>query len=84
MTDKAWDEYTKAAEDIHEHHDIDKSLVKPGDYMAWAKESLQLSIDVVYNNFEPDQLPSEEYKAKALPILEERIMFGGERLAELM
>ena len=53
LTDKAWDEYTKAVEDIHEHHDIDKSLVKPGDYMAWAEESLQLSIDVVYNSKYP-------------------------------
>lgn len=59
-------------------------LVKPGEYAVWAKESLKLSIDVVYNNFKPGQIPSKEYKDKALPILEERIMFGGERLAEIV
>ena len=34
--------------------------------------------------FELGAEPSEEYKKQALPLLEERIMFGGARLAELI
>jgi len=84
LDETAWKEFTSTAEDYHQKHAIDQSLVKPGDYMGWAAESLKLSIDVVYNNFTADELPSEEYKAKALPIMEERVMYGGARLAELM
>lgn len=39
---------------------------------------------MVYKDFVPNEEPSEEYKAKALPILEERIMYGGRRLAEIV
>jgi len=34
--------------------------------------------------FEEGKVPSEEYKARALPKLEERMALGGRRLAELI
>ena len=36
LTESAWDEYTTGVEDLHDQRPIDMSLVKPGNYMAWA------------------------------------------------
>jgi len=38
----------------------------------------------VLTGFELNTEPSEEYKNKALTKIEERMMYGGRRLAELM
>ena len=69
-------------------------------FSEWSQEGLDLAISTVYEGmclessfyllfcvfagFEPNSEPTEEYKAKALPKIEERMMYGGRRLAELI
>lgn len=79
-----WQYYTEQAASISDSHPIDKTKVKPGQFMEWAKESLKLAMDTVYDGFEPNVTPSEAYKARALPLLEKRMHYGSERLARLV
>lgn len=50
----------------------------------WAQEGLELSISTVYAGFEPNEAPSQEYLDAALVKIEERMAYGGRRLAELI
>ena len=52
--------------------------------MAWAQESLKLSIETVYHGFVEGEEPSIAYKTAALDQLLYRIMYGGQRLADLI
>lgn len=52
--------------------------------MGWAQESFEVAKDYAYADFVEGEDPDQEYIDKALPILEERLMFGGARLAALM
>ena len=52
--------------------------------MTWATESLTIAKSTVYPDFVEHVLPTDEYEAAAKPIIEERLMFGGARLAALI
>ena len=54
----AWAYYTEQARLIHDDHPIQKEMIQPNEFMKWARESLKLSIDVVYGGFVPGETPS--------------------------
>ena len=45
---------------------------------------MQISKDYVYGGFVEGEAPSAEYKARALPKLQERMALGGHRLAKII
>lgn len=79
-----WTWFSEEADKLHMRHPVDKELLKPGQFGEWTFEGLDLAKSAVYAGFELGDEPSEAYKAQALPLLEERIMVGGARLAELI
>ena len=63
---------------------MDASAVHSGDFQEWADESYQMAKDFVYPDFVEHVVPTEEYKETRLPLLEERMVLGGARLAALI
>lgn len=55
-----------------------------GDFVQWAAEALEVSQTVVYPGFENGEDPDQEYRDAATPVILERMMYGGARLAALM
>lgn len=84
LNDTDWNWFSEQAALLDAAHPIDSSLILPGQFKDWAQEGLALAIKAVYDGFTPDQAPTEAYRARALPLLEERMMFGSRRLAELV
>src|ERR1043166_2726980 len=52
-------------------------------FEVWEKESIDIATTEVYKGVKRDELPSSDYKKKALRIAEERMALGGYRLGEL-
>lgn len=65
---------------------VDLSELHAGDWTTWAQEGLQLAKDYVYADYDQDlhSKPTDEYLETRLPIIQERIMYGGARLAALI
>ena len=84
MSSSDWDWYTSEAASLASSYPIDDDKIESGDYSTWANESLTIAQQVVYPNFVNHEVPSDSYKDAAKPIIEERLMFGGARLAALI
>lgn len=52
-------------------------------YDAWEKESVDIATTEVYKGIKRYEMPSDEYKKKALKIGQERMALGGYRLGDL-
>lgn len=59
-------------------------LNKPMDFMGWANESFALAKAVVYPGITEDTQPSDNYEAKATKVANQRVAWGGYRLAALL
>jgi len=81
---KEWTYYSTNAARILKEKKIDPEWIKSEQFSTWAQEDYAIARDYVYAGFEEGKVPSEEYKARALPKLEERMALGGRRLAELI
>lgn len=59
-------------------------MLAAGEFKTWGDESLEISKQYVYPGFTEHVLPTDDYKAIALPIIQDRLMYGGARLAALI
>jgi hypothetical protein len=57
------------------------SEVKDLNPMDWVHEGKDLAVNFVYRGIEPNQVPSEAYKAAQIKLCENRALLAGERLA---
>jgi hypothetical protein len=60
-----------------------KDRLAPAKYDVWEKESVDISTKEVYKGVNKGEVPSDEYRKKALNIAEERIALAGYRLGDL-
>jgi hypothetical protein len=60
--------------------------LKKTDFKDWAKEDLDLSINVVYPPFMDGKATeiSDDYVKAVYPVMEQRIALGGYRLSDLI
>lgn len=58
--------------------------IKILDERIWAKESNQISRDVVYDGITPDSTPSAAYITRGRQVINEQLAVGGYRLADIM
>jgi hypothetical protein len=58
-------------------------LNQPFNFQLWSDESFALAKDVAYK-IEEGSEPSAAYKAKAIPVVRQRVAWGGYRLAALL
>lgn len=84
MSDDAWTTITGQAETLATTYPISSDKVLGGEFSTWAAESLQIAKDWVYADFVNHEIPSDDYDTTRRPILEERVMYGGVRLATLI
>mmetsp|Transcript_14374 Transcript_14374/g.17152 ORF Transcript_14374/g.17152 Transcript_14374/m.17152 type:complete len:219 (-) Transcript_14374:138-794(-) len=84
LSDKDWDWYTSEVADLAQNYPIDSSNLADGEFKTWGDESLHLAKTIVYPDFVEHVVPTDEYKARALPVMKERLMYGGARLAALI
>jgi len=61
---------------------VEKRLARD-QFAAWEKESVDIATSEVYKGIKRYELPSDDYKKKALKVAEERMALGGYRLGEL-
>lgn len=54
-----------------------------GQFLAWEKEGVELSVTEVYKGLTRYEMPSDAYKKTALKIAQERLALAGYRLANL-
>lgn len=84
MKDSDWEYYSGEVNTLNAAYPIDASTIYPGDFNTWAAEGLQLAETMVYPGFNEHTAQTDEYKETTKPILEERVMLGGARLAALI
>ena len=84
LSDSDWDSYTKTASDLASSYPIKSDDVKSSEFEEWAQESLTVAQTIVYPDFVFNEPVSDEYENNAKPVIEERLMFGGARLAALI
>ena len=84
MSEKSWLKYSRDAEQIHRRSPIDLTQIKPQQYDDWAAEALEIAISTVYDGFTPGEDPSPAYLKRARETIENRMMYGGQRLAEII
>ena len=78
---------------------MDSSKLHAQDFDTWAQESYDMAKDYVYKGkfhlfaiwhlcarlgFVENEIPDQEYIDRAIPVLEERMVYAGARLAALM
>ena len=59
-------------------------LKDPFNYSAWAEESFELAKSVTYHGIKDGATPSASYRKKALKVANQRVAWGGYRLAALL
>ena len=59
-------------------------LNDPTNFQSWADESFALAKDVAYNGMETGTTPSAAYRTKGVQIAQQRVAWGGYRLAALL
>jgi hypothetical protein len=59
-------------------------LNDPFNFSAWSDESFQLAKDVAYKGMKNDTKPTASYNKKALKVANQRVAWGGYRLAALL
>lgn len=72
------------AEWAQEGLELSISTVYAGKYLAFSKLILTMHALLGVVGFEPNEAPSQEYLDAALVKIEERMAYGGRRLAELI
>ena len=77
-----WDWFTTEAQKLADKYPIDESAILDGQFSTWAQENLKIAEETAYPGFSDPV--TEEYKAKAIPVLEERMMLGGRRLYQII
>ena len=60
------------------------NLNDPTNFQAWADESFELAKDVAYNGMETGKTPSAAYRKKGVQVVDQRVAWGGYRLAALL
>lgn len=60
-----------------------QNRIANGRYAVWEKESIDIATTEVYKGVKRYELPSDDYKKKALKIGQERMALGGYRLGDL-
>jgi hypothetical protein len=56
----------------------------PEDFEGWAQESTELAKTLAYKGIRPNTQPSRSYNQAALKAVQQRVAWGGYRLAELL
>jgi hypothetical protein len=56
----------------------------PSAFESWAREGSRLGQEVAYANIKPNQQPTAAYQQAALKTVQQRVVWGGYRLAELL
>jgi len=79
-----WDWYTSEAARLANEYPTYSSKLDAGNFQSWADEGHQLSETIVYPDFVEGQDPDQAYIDAAMPLIEEHIMYGADRLAALM
>ena len=64
-----WEWYTNEAEDLAKTYPVTSDMIKAGSFKDWSLESIDMAIDYGYNDFKYGEALTEEYQAKALPVL---------------
>jgi hypothetical protein len=59
-------------------------LNDPFDFTLWSEESFKLAQDVTYKNLKDGGTPTASYNKKALKVVNQRVAWGGYRLAALL
>jgi S1/P1 Nuclease len=59
-------------------------LDDPTNFQAWADESFELAKDVVYKGISNNAKPTAAYKSKGVKVAQQRVAWGGYRLAALL
>jgi len=73
-----------AASIMAEFPDKDKEDSYASDPSAWAIESWNLAKQYVYNDIEPDTVPSDQYIAQSQEIVKQQVARAGYRLAKML
>ncbi len=60
-----------------------QSSIASAKYEVWEKESVEIATTEVYKGLKRYEMPSDDYKKKALKIAKERMAVGGYRLGDL-
>jgi hypothetical protein len=60
------------------------NLKDPTNFQAWADESFTLAKDVAYKGMETGTTPTAAYRKKGVKVVDQRIAWGGYRLAALL
>lgn len=79
-----WEWYTEQADMISKNHPIDQDKVLPGQFATWANESYELTKSIVYDGFNLNGRQTPYYLVRAKRNLESRMMYAGQRLADLV
>jgi len=74
LSNADWTTYTNNAEAAAQTYPVDPSTLHSGDFQEWADESLQIAKDYVYPDFVEHVLPTDEYKQRNIPIIEQRMV----------
>jgi hypothetical protein len=78
----AWNTLGNNVDSMTVKYDVPSSEYYQANVEQWAAESLDLSESTVYPGVVVNQPLSDAYLAKAAPAAEQRIVYGGRRLAE--
>jgi len=84
LTDEHWDEYTVGQAELATDYPIASGTLYAGNFQQWATESLQAAQTYVYADFTEHVMPSDDYISSRLAVAQDRLSYGGSRLAALV
>ena len=82
LSSDQFDWFTTEAQKLSDKFPIDEKTILDGQFSTWSKENEKIAEETVYPGFSDPV--TDEYKEKAIPILEERMMLGGRRLYQII
>ena len=82
LSSDQWDWFTSEADKLAKQYPVDESDIEDGKFSTWAQENLKIAKDFAYADFSDPV--TDEYKAKAKPIIKERMMLGAARLYHII
>jgi hypothetical protein len=79
-----WDWYTSTSSTMASDYPVNSANILSEDYMGWANQSFDISVNYVYPGFVTGSTPSTQYQNTAKPIVTANMMLGAARLANLI
>ena len=84
LSNTDWSWYTTTEQTLASQYKVDKTKLHDYDFAYWAQESYDLAVSTVYPGVVPGQALSDAYVTKAREALHSSIMYGGNRLSDLI